>query len=410
MSQRASPDAVSDAGGRPAARSRRPRSRRCRARRRCRRSGRRRGRTAPAPRQIVRIDLVQRRPGSWRAARARRARRSGSAPAARTPPSKPASPRAIASSSSPSATPAGRRGQRVVDVVQPGQRQPHVDLAAGRADRQRAARRPSVRRACRRRPAPGARCRRRGSASGRCARRRRRRTPAPRRTPSTSGRRPRARSRRPPATRRRGRSDHRAAAPASRREATAGSSALRTSVTSSGNSAIALRQIVGDGLDFAVAVELVAEEVGEDDGPRAARRGRPAASSPRPPRRRRRLLAARGIAPLHVAASASAAATPRIMFEPSRLATGRSPALSHDAAQHPRRRRLAVRAGDQHAALGPASRPVRRRWPGSMRSAIRPGSAVPPPTRRRRLSPAAVLAATMAAVRRMCRTIEHAEQ
>ena len=84
--------------------------------------------------------------------------------------------------------------------------------------------------------------------------------------------------------------------------------------------------------------------------------------------------------PSHVAASASAAATPRIMFEPSRLATGPQPGRS--ATMLRRRREVVVLPFVPVTSTLPL--PELRGQPGHDAGVDalgdRPGSAVPPPS------------------------------
>ena len=82
----------------------------------------------------------------------------------------------------------------------------------------------------------------------------------------------------------------------------------------------------GDGVDFAVAVELVAEEVREDDRRAASSRAPSPAASPRRSRGSPAARAAPGSAPASEASAASVAAMPRIRLEPLRLCSGASPA------------------------------------------------------------------------------------
>ena len=109
-----------------------------------------------------------------------------------------------------------------------------------------------------------------------------------------------------------------------------------------------LRPALGDDLELAVAVELVAEQVGEQQRPRAQladhgaepelvdlEQAEPPSSS-RPPRRE---------------AAASAAATPPAMFAPARLCTSVSPRALEDGRDHGGGRRLAVRGADHRAAV-----------------------------------------------------------
>jgi hypothetical protein len=104
--------------------------------------------------------------------------------------------------------------------------------------------------------------------------------------------------------------------------------------------------------------------------------------------------------PLQPDDSTSAEAMPRIMFEPARFAT-----VSIPAACTTLRRSLAVVVFPFVPVTSTLPCPRLEASPlmisGSMRSATSPGSAVPPPSRKRRDSPAATLAAAMAAVRLM---------
>src|SRR3990172_9460564 len=100
------------------------------------------------------------------------------------------------------------------------------------------------------------------------------------------------------------------------------------------------------------------------------------------------------------AASTSAEPTPRIMFDPARLATTRSP---HALAMLLMKRAVVVFPFVPVTSTQPwpsSAASSATRW-GSIRSATSPGRAVPPPSRKRRESVAAALAAAMAAVRRI---------
>ena len=131
---------------------------------------------------------------------------------------------------------------------------------------------------------------------------------------------------------------------------TCGSSPFTTTVASPG-SARRPPPALGDELELAVAVELVAEEVAEADRARPHARARPPAAPPRPPRTapaRRR------------AAASSAEATPETRFAPERVV--REPeARREDLGRHRRRRRLAVRRRDERRSRRkPRGQPVDR--------------------------------------------------
>ena len=83
-----------------------------------------------------------------------------------------------------------------------------------------------------------------------------------------------------------------------------------------------LGPLVGERLELAVAVELVAEEVAEHDQRGVELRRRPAAARPRRPR----------TGPRSPRCSSSAVATPQVMFEPARLWTGSRPSARRIAA------------------------------------------------------------------------------
>ncbi len=110
-----------------------------------------------------------------------------------------------------------------------------------------------------------------------------------------------------------------------------------------------LRPLVGQRLDLAVAVELVAEEVAEHDQRGVELRRRPAAARPRRPRR----------GPRSPRCSSSAVATPQVMFEPARLWTGVAAVGREDRGDHPRRRRLAVGGADDRRAARRGRAPSR---------------------------------------------------
>ena len=128
-----------------------------------------------------------------------------------------------------------------------------------------------------------------GTSSGRGGRRRRARRRRDGRSGGSAWRRRRAAARAAPGRRRRFRSRRRprARSPlASRpRSAISGSSALRTKPVEPWRRLDHRRPALGEGLDLAVAVELVAEEVAEDDERRGRAAPQPAAARPRRPRR-----------------------------------------------------------------------------------------------------------------------------
>ena len=135
-----------------------------------------------------------------------------------------------------------------------------------------------------------------------------------------------------------------------------------------GSAADASRQRAASELQLAVAVELVAEEVREQQRPSAARGGRPRAAPPRRPRTARARRRAR---------RAGSRRRPRRGSRPS--CCGRPAPAAQDLGDHRRRRRLAVRRRDEHRARAAAAPRARRSAPGSSFQASFPGRVVPPP-------------------------------
>ena len=138
-----------------------------------------------------------------------------------------------------------------------------------------------------------------------------------------------------------------------------------------------LGPLVGDPLELAVAVELVAEQVAEHDqrrGSCSATRGSHASSTSNSPSLALLLEQRRGDAPAHVRAGAVV----------DRLAAGRV----QGGGEHPGGRRLAVGGADDRSSPSSSRPPSRAIASGAMRSSRRPGSVVPPPRPLRRLSAA----------------------
>ena len=112
-----------------------------------------------------------------------------------------------------------------------------------------------------------------------------------------------------------------------------------------------LAPALGDELELAVAVELVAEEVAEADRPRPRRAARPRAAPPRRPRTARARRRAR---------RASVEATPETRFAPDALCASRTRG-ARISRRHRGGRRLAVRRRDERRALRqPRGEPVDR--------------------------------------------------
>ena len=163
------------------------------------------------------------------------------------------------------------------------------------------------------------------------------------------------------------------------RSATSGSSAFSTKPRAAVEPAHQLGPAVGEQLELAVAVELVAEQVGEQEQARVQRRARPAAARPRRPRTAR---AGRRSRP----ASSSAVATPQAMFEPGAVVDHRPPGpLEARRRSSPRWwscRWWPRRARSPRRARVPCGRARRAR----ARSSRRPGAVVPPLRPSRRLA------------------------
>ena len=216
-----------------------------------------------------------------------------------------------------------------------------VRTVDGRAAPSRAARSRS-----RRGRARAARRRSSGTSSGRGGRRRRARRCRDGRSGGSAWRRRRAGARAAPGRGRRSRSRRRprgGCCSASRpRSAISGSSALRTKRVRPARAGDQRRPLVGEGLDLAVAVELVAEEVAEHDQrrgrARAATCGSQASSTSKRPSLAALLEQRRRDAPGHVRAGPVVDRVAAVGGE--------------DRGDHPRGRRLAVgRADDRHAAV-----------------------------------------------------------
>ena len=177
-----------------------------------------------------------------------------------------------------------------------------------------------------------------------------------------------------PRSRSRSRPGRRSSSRSRPRSAISGSSAFRTNSVLPGLAGHQLGPLVGERLELAVAVELVAEEVREHDQARPQLVRRPWAARPRRPRR----------APRRPRCSSSAVATPQVMFEPARLCTGTRPAAFSAAAIIPD---VVVLPLVALTTVDPPVSPAPRRAmaSGAIRSSTRPGRVVPPPRPLRRL-------------------------
>ena len=137
-----------------------------------------------------------------------------------------------------------------------------------------------------------------------------------------------------------------------------------------------LGPFVGEPLELAVAIELVAEEVAEHEqggGELVDDLRQPRLVDLEQPLRRR-------------CCSSSAVATPQAMFEPGAVVDRVPAGRVECGGEHPGGRRLAVRGADHGRAAPlslPPSRPIAS---GAVRRRTRPGSVVPPPRPDRRLS------------------------
>ena len=154
-------------------------------------------------------------------------------------------------------------------------------------------------------------------------------------------------------------------------------------------------QLLGDRLELAVAVELVAEQVPEQRSPAGAAA----------PRRRQPQLVdleqpeLAGDAPSRARLPrAASSAIPPAMFAPAWLCTSaRCPARSRIAGGHRGGGRLAVRGRDEHAAARAGARRASPIASRSRRIRTFPGSARPPPPRKRESAPTARASASLAA-------------
>ena len=152
------------------------------------------------------------------------------------------------------------------------------------------------------------------------------------------------------------------------RSAISGSSALRTKRVRPAALGDRRRPLVGQRLDLAVAVELVAEEVAEHD-----QRGVELLGDPRQP----------GLVDLEEALAA-ALLEQRRGDSPGHVRAGpvvdrRAPVGGEHRGDHPRRRRLAVGGADDRRRRRSSRAPRRAIASGSRRSSTRPGRVVPPP-------------------------------
>ena len=148
------------------------------------------------------------------------------------------------------------------------------------------------------------------------------------------------------------------------------------------------RPAVGDRLELAVAVELVAEQVGQQQRARAQLAddlAEPELVDLEEP----------GVAVAR-AASSSVAATPPAMFAPARLCTSRAPRALEDRGGHRGGRRLAVRGRDDRAAALQARREAADRVRLEAHEQLARAALVPPRPARRDSAPAARAAATLA--------------
>ena len=155
------------------------------------------------------------------------------------------------------------------------------------------------------------------------------------------------------------------------RSATSGSSAFSTKRARPSRPLDQLRPAVGEQLELAVAVELVAEQVGEQQQarvelarPRSAARPRRPRTAPAGPRPRPGVEQRGGHSPGHVRAGA--------------VVDHRAPGALEAGREHRGRGRLAVRGRDQHRALVEVAGHAARARPARARSSSRPGAVVPP--------------------------------
>ncbi len=145
-----------------------------------------------------------------------------------------------------------------------------------------------------------------------------------------------------------------------------------------------LRPALGDRVELAVAVELVAEQVAEQDRARPQLRRRARRATARRPRTGR---ARRRSAPRGRAASSSVVAIPPAIFAPALVVHEGDPRAIEDACGH-RRRSWSCRWWRRSARCRAAG--ARRASPiasGASRISSLPGALVPPPPRSREIAP-----------------------